>query len=425
MFFLIPFFTISLLSVIGAFILPKRFESYTTILLEKDQTKDPLMDYWTRSGMTFGGDNQLSTLNEILFSRTTIQNLLDTLGKKPDVSSNEKWDDLIEATRRQIATSLTGNDAFRISFADKDPHVTKKAAEALCNIYIQTSLRSDRQQAEETVNFLEQKVEEMRKEFEAQQREYLGTRQRGLSSQPQEESALRPQLVKITEDLSSVERTLEQQTRALSQIKNFRDNLDNPGVISQISAIDAPGAGIYVDTLKAVSVRYNQLLTRYTPRYPQVQLARKELAELLQKTSEALEVEIQNSKSKRSSLQSNRDEMVRGISTSINTGTITAERSSEFIRVRDNYEVTKQRLDQAKVKKELADRGRSRYVILDPAEVPSTPSKPKKGLIIGGGSSLGFIVGLAAMFLMEYYDPTIRRKRDIEVFNRPIIGYIP
>lgn len=425
MFFVFPFLIITVISIIGANVLPKRYESYTTILLEKDQARNPLMDYWTKASMTWNWDNQLTTLNEIVYSRTTIRALLDSLGITPETNTDDKWDLLIEGVRRQIFASFTGNDAFRITFADKDPLVAKRGAEVLTNIYIQTTLKSERQQAEETVRFLEQKVEELRKEFEAQQREYLGTRQRNLSTQPQEESALRPQLVRITEELSAVERTLEKQMRALNQIIYFRENLDNPVVVSQIAALDPSGAAGYVDTLKAISIRYNQLLTRYKPRYPQVQSAKKELAELLQKTAEALEVEIQNSKSKRLSLQTSRDRMVQDISVSINAGTIASERGSEYLRVKENYETSKQMLDQARVKKELVERGGSRYVILDSAQVPSTPSKPKKGVIIGGGVGLGFVVGIAAMFVVEYFDPTIRRRRDIEVFNRPIIGYIP
>lgn len=425
MFFIIPFGVILLFSIAAAFLMPKRYESYTTILLERSQAKDPLMDYWTKASMVWNWDNQLTKLNEILLSRTSIESLLDSLGKKQEGKSNEAWDATIESTRRQIGTSLTGTDGFRISFADEDPEVTKRAAEALCNIYIQATLRSDRQQAEETVKFLEGKVEELRGDFERQQQEYLGARQRNLSAQPQEEAALRPQLVRITDDLTGVERTLEQQSRALNQIRHFRENLENPAVVSQIAALDPKGAMLYVDTLKSVSVRYNQLLMRYTSVYPQVISTRNELAELLQKAGEALEEEIQNSKSKRASLQNSRDEMIRGISTSINSGSVTAERGSEFLRVKESYEIAKKSLDQARVKKELADRGASRYVILDPAKVPSTPSKPKKGMLIGGGAALGFIIGFAAMFVVEFYDPTIRRRQDIEVFNRPIIGYIP
>ncbi len=422
-FFIIPFLIVSLISVIGAYLLPKRYESYTTILIQKEKTLNPLLD-WGRAVMFAMADNQLASFNEIVLSRTTIQSLLDSLQIKPE--KGEKIDDLIESTRKKIWTDLRGNDSFRIGFVDSDPYLCQRAATILCNIYIYKSLQSDRQQAEETVRFLEQKVNELRLQYEEQQREYLETRQRGLASAPIGETGLQGMLGRVQEQLTEKERELEQQQRALSQLKLFRNNLDNPGVVSQIAALEPQGGAIlYVDTLKAVSLRYNQLLSRYKPTYPAVQSLRRELSDLLAKSIEALEARVEQTKAERASLANRREKTQQEISSSINVDIVQGARGSEYIRVKENYDGAKQKLDQARIAKELADRGASRYVILDPAEVPTTPTKPKKSVIIGGGAVLGFIVGLAAMFLMEYYDPTIRRKQDIEIFHKPIIGYLP
>jgi succinoglycan biosynthesis transport protein ExoP len=422
-FFIIPFLIISLISVIGAYVLPKRYEAYTTILIQKEKTLNPLLD-WGRAVAFAMADNQLASFNEIVLSRTTIQTLLDSLGIKPE--KGEKIDDLIESTRKKIWTDLRGNDSFRITFVDSDPYLCQRAATVLCNIYIHKSLQSDRQQAEETVRFLEQKVEELRLQYEAQQQEYLETRQRGLASAPITETGLQGMLGRIQEQLTDKERELEQQQRALSQLKLFQNNLDNPGVVSQIAALDPQGGTIlYVDTLKAVSLRYNQMLSRYKPTYPAVQSLRRELADLLGKSIDALEARVEQTKAERTSLVNLREKTQHEISSSINVGIVGGARGSEYIRVKENYDGAKQKLDQARIAKELTERGASRYVILDPAEVPTTPTKPKKPVIIGGGMVLGIIVGLAAMFLMEYYDPTIRRKQDIEMFHKPIIGYLP
>jgi len=421
--FIIPFLIITFISVIGAYLLPKRYEAYTTILIKKEQTLNPLLD-WGRAVMFAMADNQLASFNEIVLSRTTIQTLLDSLGIKP--SKNEKMDDLIEATRKKIWTDLRGSDSFRITFVDSDPVICQRAATVLCNMYIQKSLQSDRQQAEETVRFLEQKVEELRQQYEAQQQEYLETRQRGLATSPIGETGLQGMLGRIQEQLTDKERQLEQQQRALSQLKMFQNNIDNPGVVSQIAALDPQGGAIlYVDTLKAVSLRYNQLLTRYKPTYPAVQSLRRELSDLLAKSVEALQARVEQTKAERASLVNQAEKTQRDISGSINVGIVGGARGSEYLRVKENYDGAKQKLDQARIAKELADRGASRYVILDPAEIPTTPTKPKKPVIIGGGMALGVIIGIAAMFLSEYYDPTIRRKQDIEMFHKPIIGYLP
>jgi len=420
-YFLVPFLVISLISVVGAFLMPKRYESYTTILV-KGEKINPLN--WM-TAVEGAQQNQLGLFNEIVLSRTTIQSLLDSLGQAPDPSKNEKWDDLIEGTRRKVGTEIRGNDSFRITYADNDPFVTQKAVTVLCNTYIQISLKSDRQQAEETVKFLEQKVEELRKEFDQAQQAYVSSRHSGLAQQPDEEASLRLKHAKEQEDFTTIEQTLQQQQRALSQIRFIQENLDDPTTISKIAALDLQGVTSYVDTLKALSLKYNQLLIRYTPRYPRVQSVREEVVALLGKSAEALQAAIQNTQARKASVASLREQTLGELSRSINVQAYGTERSAEFIRVKENYDAAKQRLGQAKVTKELADRGASKYVILDPAQAPDRPTKPKKMPIMMGGAALGFIVGIAAMWLMEYYDPTVRRRQDIEIFNKPIIGYLP
>lgn len=420
-YFLVPFLVISLISAIGAFLMPKRYESYTTILV-KGEKINPLN--WM-TAVEGAQQNQLGLFNEIVRSRTTIQTLLDSLGQAPDPSKNQKWDDLIEGTRTKVGTEIRGNDSFRITYADSDPFITQRAVTVLCNIYIQVSLKSDRQQAEETVKFLEAKVEELRKEFDQAQQAYVSSRHTGLAQQPDEEISLRPRLAREQEEFTVVEQKLQQQQRTMSQIRFIQQNLDDPATMSKISALDPEGVTSYVDTLKALALKYNQLLIRYKPNYPRVQAVREDVIGLLEKSAEALQSAIQNTQAKKASLASLRDQTLGGLSRSINVQAYGTERSAEFFRVKENFDAAKQRLDQAKVTKELADRGASKYVILDPAQVPDRPTKPKKMPIIGGGLAVGLIVGIAAMWMMEYYDPTVRRRQDIEIFNKPIIGYLP
>jgi uncharacterized protein involved in exopolysaccharide biosynthesis len=167
------------------------------------------------------------------------------------------------------------------------------------------------------------------------------------------------------------------------------------------------------------------LLTRYKPTYPQVQIARRQLADLLRKFGDALEADVQTNRDRRAGLVSERERTRSEIGQNVTQNTWKGARTAEYMQASDNLAETKRKLVMARQAQELVDRGASRYVILDPAQVPTTPTKPKKGLIIGGGGALGLVIGLVTMFMMEYYDPTIRRKQDIEVFNKPIIGYLP
>jgi uncharacterized protein involved in exopolysaccharide biosynthesis len=421
MYFLVPFFFITVISVVGAFILPKRYESYTTVLIEKNPMEDKILDF-TRG---IGDENQLGGFSEILTSRTTIRAMLDSIGNSPTENTSEGWDALIDATRRRITTDLRGSESFRISFADSDPFVAQRAATALCNLYIQTSLKADKQQAEGKVKYLEEAVATIEKEVQEKQKEFLGGEQRRVASAPTDIASLELNYNRLDNDAREVGLRLQQQERTLKQIEEFQANLDDPVTIARIAALDPEGTINYSDTLKSLSLRYNQLLTRYKPSYPQVQIARRQLADLLRKFGDALESDIQTNTARRSGLVSERERTRSEMSQNVTQNTLKGARTADYMQVNDNLAETRRKLVMARQAKELVDRGASRYVILDPAQVPPTPTKPKKGLIIGGGSALGLVIGLVTMFMMEYYDPTIRRKQDIEVFNKPIIGYLP
>ncbi len=423
MYFLVPFFLISLISVIGAFVLPKRYESYTTILVKKEDILNPFVEW--QKAIALASPDQLILLNEIIYSRSTLEKLIDSLGLRPQTGAEAAMEDMIAMARRNVSIEQRGSDSFRISFADSDPRTTQRAATILAYIYMQTSLRSTQQQNEDIVRFYEQKVDEFQKKFEEEQRSLLVLQQSRLRSTPLDEGSLRPTINKLKDEMNANDRIYSQQRQALELIKSYKENIDNSSTAAKISALD-PGTTVqYINELKSLAVKYTDLLSRYTPRYPQVQALRAQLVDLLDKSAEALQSEIMSTQSKRSRLESDWNATNSSLSTAINTTESGTERKSSYFIVKDLYDTMRHKLEAAKINKELGDRGASKYVILDPAQLPLSPTKPKKGLIIGGGSMLALVIGLAAMFAMEYYDPTIRRRQDIEEFNKPIIGYLP
>lgn len=423
LYFLVPFLLISLISVIGTFILPKRYESYTTILVKKEGILSPFFEW--QKAIALASPDLLLTLNEIIFSRSTLEKLVDSLGIRPEGIGPGAMEKLVADVRRKISVEQRGSDSFRIFFADSDPNTAQRAATILANIYMQTSLGSNQQQIEDIVRFYEEKVDQFRRKFEEEQRSLLTMQQSNLRSIPLEESSLRSMIDKLKNEMNVNERALAQQQQAFNLLKSYRENVDKPSTAAQISTLDAGSSIQYSTELKALAFKYTDLLSRYTPRYPQLRAVRTQLIDLLEKSAEALKVEIANTRSKRSRLDTDWNTTIANLSTSIDTNELGTERRSSYAIMKGLYDTMREKLEAAKISSELGDAGTSKYLVLDPALISSPTTKPKKGLVIGAGSALGFIIGIAAMFAAEYYDPTIRRRQDIEVFKRPIIGYIP
>ena len=64
--------------------------------------------------------------------------------------------------------------------------------------------------------------------------------------------------------------------------------------------------------------------------------------------------------------------------------------------------------------------------IVDPSEVPSSPIKPKKTLIIGVAFFMGLLVGVMLALLMELLDNTLKTTEDVETrLKQPLLTVLP
>jgi uncharacterized protein involved in exopolysaccharide biosynthesis len=336
-----------------------------------------------------------------------------------------KFDELIEEMRKKVSTSQRGSDSFRITFADRDPVRAQRAATVLAQLYIQTSQNATQHQDKEAVKFFERKVAEYGKMFEKQQKGLLSLKQGTLSTLPQGEVAMSASLDRLDTELKETEKVLAQQQQSAILLQEYGDNIDNPGTVSQISALETQGAIMYMAELKQLSIKYNQLLGRYTPRYPEVQNVRQQLLNLLRKSLEALGAEIEATKTRKDQQQRRHDEVVRSLSRSLSQNEASQGRRTDYLMYKEMYDGMKLKLEQARVSEDLGDKEMNKFIILDAAQVPTKPTKPNKQLVIGGGIGIGAIIGILAAFVGEYLDATIRRRRDIEVYQKPIIAYLP
>ncbi len=64
--------------------------------------------------------------------------------------------------------------------------------------------------------------------------------------------------------------------------------------------------------------------------------------------------------------------------------------------------------------------------VLDPASQPTQPSKPNRWMIVGGGTAIGFILGLALAGLQEAKDTSLKNLKDVRAYtNLPVLSSIP
>ena len=155
-FFVLPTVIITVLCATGAFMLPNKYESSTTILVQRDEILNPLIGY--QMAVAMASEDRLRTFNEIIFSRTTLRKLIDTLGMTDAKTTEEKKQGIIDGVEKAIEIERRGGDSFRITFTDTDPARAQRAAQTLADLFIQTILQVEGQRNEQAVKFFEKKL---------------------------------------------------------------------------------------------------------------------------------------------------------------------------------------------------------------------------------------------------------------------------
>ena len=171
--------------------------------------------------------------------------------------------------------------------------------------------------------------------------------------------------------------------------------------------------------------KYDDYLRRYTRKYPEVEKLETEIIELLDRMRSAVESEISKFPPRRLELEERRTELVDNIRQSSVNARVDQDKESDYTIYRKLYDDMKVKLEQANTTRDLGSTGANQFIIIiDPARVPSQPSKPSRQLIVLGGFGLGIFLGFLTAILREMLDTTIRGPRDIESYQKPVIAFI-
>jgi uncharacterized protein involved in exopolysaccharide biosynthesis len=93
----------------------------------------------------------------------------------------------------------------------------------------------------------------------------------------------------------------------------------------------------------------------------------------------------------------------------------------------DKYQQSQQKQQLAQQSSELLQRNAGeRLEVLDPPSLPVQPAKPNRWLIVGAGTAVSFILGLALAGVQEAKDTSLKNLKDVRAYtNLPVLSSIP
>ncbi len=409
---------------IGAFVLPRKYESSTTILVQKDEVLNPLVSY--TMAVAEASEDRLRSFNEIVFSKMTVRQLIDSLGLEQayNVRTPEQEQELVKQVGEDISTSRPGSASFRISYLDTDPVRAQKAVALISRYFISTILKVENQRNELAVEFFEKKLEELRSKFDSTQGQMVATLRSHISEMPVESRTVSAELDDANKEMGAIDDRVGTYEHTLQLIGLFPDAMGTENAkekLFEIQRKDVPYAG----ELRPLVERYDELTRRYTRQYPEVKKIESQILELLMIMKTTLENEINKERNERWALERRQSQLVGDLQQMSVTQVIDKDQASNLDLYRGLYDDMKIKLEQARSTRDLGKSGREQFLVIDPPVVPMSPTKPNRVLIISGGGVIGLMLGIIAVVTAELLDTRIHSARDLSMYKKHVIAYIP
>lgn len=422
-----PCAIVTIICIVGAFVLPRRYESSTTILVRPDQSLKSLTGF----EMMAAFEEELRNFGEIIISRHFLEALVDTLGYSTPGQTEAQRDVLVAAVRSALSTSKLGSDSFTITYTSSDPFEAQKGASTVANLFITTKIDLENRQNQQTVEFLEGKVQEYRQLFEASTRSLVTSMKQDVDELPTETRTLYSQVSSIESDISNNNQRLRTYQDALNVLSTLSDLLKNSPEVLRTESGKQPLLELqredlpFVSELRTLLTKYDESTRRYTAKFPDVDKLEGQLVELLDRMHKGVENEIYKLQTQQNSLEKHRTQIVEELKKSSVASRTNQDKQTNYDINQKLYNEMKLKLEQARLAMDIGSRGANQFIILDPASLPTRATKPNRMMIMAGGFGFGLLLGVVLAMIIELFDTTLRTPKHLEVYQKPVIALLP
>ena len=430
-------FSVLIGAVVYLLVTPKLFQSTTTILVIPQRVPENFV----RSTVTLGLESRMSTIEQQVTSRTRLKKVMEELGLFTKERTKGLEEEAIELMIKRIGIEVaqdprvrergrgTEAEAFSLSFAHEDPTLAMLTTSRLASLFIEENLKLREKQAVGTSEFLESQLNQAKARLEAQEKKINQYKLHFMGELPQQ---LQTNLNKMSM-LQDQYRTNVERVRVAEEKKLSIQNM-----------IQSDRRQILMTELASRRNRLAELSAKYTDQYPDVIRLREEVIHLERKLAEKpgiemegidrMQAEIASAEAEIASLERERENIRRNIAFLQAKADQSPRREQEMISLTRDYDNLKktyddllQKMEAANIseKLEISQKG-DQFQILDPANLPQKPFKPKPLLVLGFAFLMAGFLGFGGAIGLEKMDLSLRGVTDFKhFFDLPILASIP
>jgi polysaccharide chain length determinant protein (PEP-CTERM system associated) len=443
------------------------YTSKTLVLVEGQKVPDSVVKPVDSEELV----QRLATMEEQILSRTRLQPIIEKFGLYKDEPGKPHMEDLVERLRRSIeiapikampGTSRSGDlPGFYISFTASNARQAQQICSEITSMFIDENLRAREQRAQGTTEFLGNQLAEAKNKLDERDAKLAAFKSRYFGSLPGQEQSN----ISI---LTGMNTQLEAVTQALSRAQ--QDKAYAESLLSQLRAAQAtasPGSAPDASQVNQLEVQLatlqNQLVlerARYTDDHPDIIKLKNDIEEVKQKLDaphappaektvaeenqpakvretpqtqqlraqiHQLDQTIQGKTRDQARLQQQIGVYQSRLSLSPNVEQQFKELTRDYQSALGFYNDLLGKESQSQMATNLERRQQGeQFRVMDPANLPESPSFPNRPLFAGGGLGLGLALGVGIALLLEMKDKSLRTEGDIKFYlQTPTLALIP
>ncbi|HEY3176026.1 MAG TPA: GNVR domain-containing protein [Candidatus Polarisedimenticolia bacterium] len=421
--------------------LPKIYQASTLILVEPQK----IPTNYVKPIVSTTIDNRIKTIQQQVTSRSRIETIINDKNLFPTQRDRVPMEDLVAQVTRGIKLEVRGTSTFKIFYEDRDPAIAALVANSVAELFITENVNARTKEARGTTLFLEQQLDQTKKELERQEGLITEFNRAHMSELPTQRDLNFQMLEGYRSRLST---TMD----AISKEEDRRIVLE-----TQLAEMPASGLGTGQNAVSELDLkrqRLNELRSQFTEQHPEVALVKRQIADLeRQLTTQAeqsdpnaqapvgisvreqqLRTQVAEIKLKVKDLSREADRL-RNLVTDYEGRVANAPQNERaLLTLRRDYDILQQNyveLLRNKGQAEMAEsleqeRQGEQFIVLDRAVAPARPFKPNLSQILAFGCALGLISGVVLALLFDIVLPKFRTEDElVAAFGIPVLVSVP
>ena len=388
--------------------------------------------------------NQVQNYIEILKSRSLAKSMGESMGF--DVTDK---DGRFASLQKGISIQpIQGSDAINVSVDSTDPLEAAAAANALVEAFKKRTQYENQADVRAAREFIEEQLLTVQGQ--------LGEAENSVQAYQSEAGVVQPtqEAAAIINRLTQLETARAEAEVAIFEAEARREELERQlsereqTVISSQTLSENPVVAQYRKALADLQIQRAQALEKYAAHHPVVAAIDGQIADIekrlaaeiervistetvtLNPVRQALIQQALQAESEVIAAQARRDGLDRMIGEAEKQISRLPSQEVQLTRLIRNrsvleniYIMLMEKLEEFRISEEMTT---ADVQVIDPAEIPETPIKPRKMMNTAVAGFLALFIGCSLAFLLEYMDTSIKTAQDVQQYlGLPVLGLIP